>query len=95
MRLKKISRSILSAAAGRAKPASPTGRSTKKMVEAAESYPHARPPRPLRFGGFAAFWLCRGHPSSWRRGMLRDTQSFGNGENCFHRWRGCTVCIDY
>jgi hypothetical protein len=42
MRLKKISRSLISAADG--------------VVEPAESCQHARPPRPLRCGGFAAFY---------------------------------------
>src|SRR5215813_12265635 len=49
------------------------------VVENAERFRLARPPRLLRFGGFAASCLCRIHPSSWRRGM-----SGSQHQGCHH-----------
>jgi hypothetical protein len=65
LRLKKISRSLLSAADG--------------VVETDELLDGGILDHPVRSikGGFAASSLCRVHPSSWRRGML-SPKHFGN-----------------
>src|SRR5262245_48154121 len=61
MRLKKISRSLISAADG--------------VVEPAASYPHARPPRPLHKGGFAAFLLMSRPPLLVEEGLCTKSRT--------------------